>query len=223
MLNRGGIMRILRLFSLGGLAGPLLFILAVILSAALRPGYDHVSQLISELGETGGSTAQLMTYLGFYPTGILILLFSVSCFAAIRRNLLSLAGTVLVGLASLAIIVAGIFSCDVGCAMEDPSTDQMLHTAAAMGAFLAMIVASILWSLRFRTLDHWRGLWIYSLVTGIGAFGLLVAFLLLSESQIAGLVQRLLVLVLFIWLMVFSARLWSTWEASRQEMTAVSP
>jgi len=216
-------MRILRLFSLGGLAGPLLFILAVILSAALRPGYDHVSQLISELGETGGSTAQLMTYLGFYPTGILIFLFSVSCFAAIRRNLLSLAGTVLVGLAGLTVILAGIFPCDVGCAMEDPSTDQMLHTAAAMGAFLAMIVASILWSLRFRTLDHWRGLWIYSLVTGIGAFGLLVAFLLLSESQIAGLVQRLLVLVLFIWLMVFSARLWSTWEASRQEMTAVSP
>ncbi len=215
-------MRILRLFSLGGLAGPLLFILAVILSAALRPGYDHVSQLISELGETGGSTAQLMTYLGFYPTGILILLFSVSCFAAIRRNLLSLAGAVLVGLASLALIVAGIFSCDVGCAMEDPSTDQMLHTAAAMVAFLGMIAASVLWSLRFRTLDHWRGLWIYSLLTGIGAFGLFVAFLLLSESQIDGLVQRLLVLVLFIWLMVFSARLWSTWEASRQEMTAVS-
>ena len=216
-------MRILRLFSLGGLAGPLLFILAVILSAALRPGYDHVSQLISELGETGGSTARLMTYLGFYPTGILILLFSVSCFAAIHRNLLSLAGAVLVGFASLAIILAGIFSCDVGCAMEDPSTDQMLHTAAAMGAFLAMIVASILWSLRFRALDHWRGLWIYSLVTGIVAFVLLVAFLLLSESQIAGLVQKLLVLVLFIWLMVFAARLWSTWEASRQEMTAVSP
>lgn len=215
-------MRILRLFSLGGLAGPLLFILAVILSAALRPGYDHVSQLISELGETGGSTAQLMTYLGFYPTGILILLFSVSCFAAIRRNLLSLAGAVLVAFASLAIILAGIFPCDVGCAMEDPSTDQILHTAAAMGAFLAMIVASILWSLRFRTLDHWRGLWIYSLVTGMVAFVLLVAFVMLSESQIAGLVQKLLVLVLFIWLMVFAARLWSTWEASRQEMTTAS-
>ncbi len=210
-------MRILRLFSLGGLAGPLLFILAVILSAALRPGYDHVSQLISELGEAGGSTAQLMTYLGFYPMGILTLLFSVSCFAAIRRNLLSLAGAVLVGFAGLAVIVAGIFPCDVGCAMEDPSTDQILHTAAAMGAFLAMIAASILWSLRFRTLDNWRGLWVYSLVTGIVAFVLYVAFFLLSESQIAGLVQRLLVLVLFIWLMVFSIRLWSTWEASRQE------
>lgn len=215
-------MRILRVFSLGGLAGPLLFILAIILSSALRPGYDHVSQLISELGETGGSTAQLMNYLGFYPTGILILLFSVSCFAAIRRNLLSLAGAVLVGFASLAILFAGIFSCDVGCAMEDPSTDQILHTASAMGAFLAMIVASILWSLRFRTLDHWRGLWIYSFVTGIVAFALFVAFILLSESQIAGLVQRLLVLVLFVWLMVFAARLWSTWEASWQERTAVS-
>jgi hypothetical protein len=85
-----------------------------------------------------------MTYLGFYPTGILILLFSVSCLAAIRRNLLSLAGVVLVGFAGLAIILAGIFSCDVGCAMENPSTDQILHALAAMGAFLAMIVASTL-------------------------------------------------------------------------------
>ena len=215
-------MSILRLFSLGGLAGPLLFILATILSAALRPGYNHVSQLISELGETGGSTAQLMTYLGFYPLGILTLLFSLSCFAAIRRNLLAVAGAVLVGIAGLAVILAGIFPCDVGCAVEDPSTDQILHTTAAMVAFLSLIVASILWSLRFRTLAHWRELWVYSLVLGIVAFLVLVAFFLLSESQIAGLVQRLLVLTLFAWLMVFAARLWSTWEASRQEMRADS-
>jgi hypothetical protein len=49
-------------------AGPILFGVVVTLAAALRPGYSHVTQLISELGETGTGTALLMNVAGFVPT-----------------------------------------------------------------------------------------------------------------------------------------------------------
>jgi hypothetical membrane protein len=46
-----------RYLALGGVVGPVLFASVVILCAALRPKYSHVSQFISELGESGGSHA----------------------------------------------------------------------------------------------------------------------------------------------------------------------
>ena len=50
---------------LTGVAGPLVFGIAVFTSGALRSNYSHVDQFISELGETGGEFAWLMNYFGF--------------------------------------------------------------------------------------------------------------------------------------------------------------
>ena len=48
---------------LTGLVGPIVFAITVAFVGSLRPGYSHVNQFISELGETGGRLAWVMNYL----------------------------------------------------------------------------------------------------------------------------------------------------------------
>lgn len=68
----------MRVLALGGLAGPVLFSTVVIVCGTLRPGYDHATQFMSELGETGGSHASLMNFVGFIPSGLLLAAFGAS-------------------------------------------------------------------------------------------------------------------------------------------------
>ena len=46
--------------ALGGLAGPVIFSAVVILAAALREDYSHVTHFVSELGATGSPRARCL-------------------------------------------------------------------------------------------------------------------------------------------------------------------
>ncbi len=59
----------MRILLLGGVIGPVLFTLVVVVAAAMRADYSHVHQFISELGATGSSHADFMNYAGFVPAG----------------------------------------------------------------------------------------------------------------------------------------------------------
>ena len=80
----------MRILSIGGAAGPVLFATAVVVSGALRPEYSHVTQFMSELGETGGSRSYLMNYGGFIPTGLLLIGFSTRCLIPFARGHVSI-------------------------------------------------------------------------------------------------------------------------------------
>ncbi|MDH4092099.1 MAG: DUF998 domain-containing protein, partial [Cyclobacteriaceae bacterium] len=67
-----------KFLALGGIAGPVLFTTVTLICASLRPGFNHVSQFISELGATGTPNARLMNFAGFMPSGAMIAAFGVS-------------------------------------------------------------------------------------------------------------------------------------------------
>jgi len=46
----------MRLLALGGITGPVLFAVVVLVLGALRPGYSHLQHFISELGVAGRRT-----------------------------------------------------------------------------------------------------------------------------------------------------------------------
>ena len=52
-----------------GLVAPLLWAAVIVIAGELRPGFDHVGQYISELGERGSTTETFMRYGGFVATG----------------------------------------------------------------------------------------------------------------------------------------------------------
>lgn len=82
-----------RVLVLGGLAGPIVVATVVINCAAIRPGYSHVSQFLSELGEAGGPNAVLMNYAGFMVPGVLIFLSGLGLGRRLPRSALTVVGS----------------------------------------------------------------------------------------------------------------------------------
>lgn len=105
----------MRFLALGGVIGPALFAVVVVICGALRPGYNHMTQFISELGAQGTSHAAIMNFAGFLPLGLLLVGFAASLRGALPRRPLAVAVAILLGLFGLSIALAGLYSCDPGC------------------------------------------------------------------------------------------------------------
>ena len=190
----------MRTFALGGVAGPILFVLAVLAAAAGHPGYSHVANFMSELGATGAPRAALMNYIGFVPAGTLLTVFAITLVSALPRTPLVTAGVVLVMLFGIGVAAAGIFSCDLGCPTSGGTLENQIHNAIGPSCFLCVIAGAGILGWQFRELPDWRHLSGYSLATSAVA---LVFFLGLVRSldarALTGLWQRLMLGTLFLW------------------------
>jgi len=196
-----------RVLALGGLAGPVLFSTLVIVCGTLRPGYDHATQFMSELGETGGSHASLMNFAGFIPSGLLLAVFGASLAWLLPRNALSVVGAVLMTVFGLGITAAGVYSCDAGCSRQGMSDEATLHLLVSILAFLAGIVGSAVWAYRFRSLVAWQSLWRYTAISSGAALVLLLVMNAAAESRwFSGIWQRLFLATLFLWCAVVGVR-----------------
>jgi len=197
-----------RALLLTGIAGPVVFGSVVVVNALLRPGYDHVDQFISELGETGGEFAWLMNHFGFMLSAMLILVFVLTFRLALPRTILNVVGTIFLAVFATCLFLAGVFSCDTGCPTTGGSSEQQLHDLVSVIAFPAFIVGVSAWGVQFLRAREWRLFGVYSLLTSASAVGLLV---IMVESEATrdgtGLYQRLFLAVLFLWLIVLAGRL----------------
>jgi hypothetical membrane protein len=202
---------IVRLGLLAGLLAPLLWATTIIIAGELRPGFDHFSQYISELGERGSNTAPFMRYVGFVATGAMHLGYAAAFHASLIEDSghrrLTLLIALLIGLNGLGRIGAGIFACEPGCAAPEVLT-QHLHSLSANVAFLALAMAAIVASLLFRADDRLRNLAAYSFATG--SAGLFFLWLMSSGTAAGpypGLYERLASGVLTLWIFVGALRL----------------
>jgi hypothetical membrane protein len=196
-----------RVLALGGVAGPVLFSALVIVCGALRPGYDHATQFISELGETGSPHASLMNFAGFVPSGLLLAAFGASLAWRLPRTGLSLVGAVLVAGFGLGIAGAGVYSCDPGCPRQGMSAEATLHHVVSVLAFLAGVLGLAVWAYRFRRLAAWRSLWGYTAASGAAALVLLLVLNASVETRwFTGIWQRLFLATLFLWCAVVGVR-----------------
>lgn len=206
---------------LGGIAGPALFAAVVVLCGALRPEYDHVTQFISELGETEGDYAPLMNYLGFMMPAALIMSFAAALRAKFPPTSSSIVGSGLVGIFAAGMFAAGAFSCDPTCTPVLPSAEQRLHDLASRVAFPSLILATLVWGFFFLRIPEWRRFGFYSLATGVVSVGLLVSMVSSVEARSGtGLLQRFLLGGLFLWPVLLAGRLWHQAATSELECTA---
>lgn len=190
----------MRALALGGIAGPALLTIVVTVLGALRPGFSHAQQFISELGVAGTPNAALMNYAGFVPTGLLLAAFGIALACALPRGRLVLIAAALVILYGLGIAASGIVSCDAGCPLGAGSVENIVHNTIAPVSFLCLIIAMALLGVRFRSLPAWRHLSRFSLFAGAVALVLLVVLAgSLDSRAFTGLWQRLLLAVLFTW------------------------
>jgi len=197
----------MRLLTLGGIAGPILFSAVVIVSAALRIDYSHIANFISELGATGTPYASLMNYAGFLPAGLMLAAFGVALVRALPRRRTTILAAILVTLFGAGVAASGIASCDPGCPQIGGSVENLVHNRIAPIAFLCLIAAAGILGVLFRGDTAWRSLSVYSLISSLVGLCLLVALASsLDARELTGLWQRLLLTVLFLWCAVIGLR-----------------
>jgi hypothetical membrane protein len=192
-----------------GILAPLLWASAIIICGALRPGYSHYAQYISELGERGSATEFIMRYSGFVPTGLMHVAFAAFLYAAFKGRWLAVIAAILLAINGLARIGAGVFACEPGCEGPKQMLSQQLHSLSAGIGFFAFIGATVLWGVVLRQYRSLRSLSPYSF--GSGVLGLLFLLLMVWSAELragTGLYERLSSGVLSLWVLVFAARLW---------------
>jgi hypothetical membrane protein len=125
-------------------------------------------------------------------------------------------GPLLLVLAGLSFAVAGparndcsseLQSCKERVAAGDVSWHHNVHDLVGVAAFLPLIIAPFVLARAFRADRRWSDLRRYSLVTGALAFALLLVALAETFEGWNGLVQRVLLAVLLLWIAVLGTRL----------------
>lgn len=201
----------IRIGLLCGVLAPVLWAAVIIIAGELRPGFDHVGQYISELGERGSATETFMRYGGFVATGLMHVGFAAAFYATLirvsDRPRLTLLVAVLIALDGIGRIGAGLFACEPGCAAPD-SLDQRLHVLSATIAFLSIAAAALLGAILFRRDKKLRSLSAYSFASGCAGL-IFLALMSASEATHAytGLYERLASGLLTLWVFVIAVRL----------------
>jgi hypothetical protein len=210
-----------------GIVAPILEVLITAWLGAPDPGYSHVRQYISELGEPG------RPYAGVFSAWCLLwgLLFAGFAIALGRglsgRNGAWLGpGAVLIMAASS--IVAGVFPCDPGGTARTLSGQVHLIVGGWVGTSTIVLAPFLSW-VGMRRSEAWRGY--RTLMLAAGALLAVVAGWLaichygdLERSACAvGASQRLFLGILYVWTEVVSVRLWQLAARKRHPIERIAP
>jgi hypothetical protein len=206
--SRGGWVNQKMLF-LCGMISPLLFIALTILGGALRPGYSHVSDTISELFSPGSPNKLLLDIL-HTTTALLSTLFGVGVLNFIRlsenRSLVGMIGAVMIITIGLVnVLTATIFPQDAwGAAPTFPG--EMHKILAGVLALLSMVSIFLigLWFHRSGIIPFFG---IYSFITVIvvllsGGYAVIKL-----GSPVMGLTERITILAGLQWTFILALKL----------------
>ncbi|WP_299817290.1 DUF998 domain-containing protein [uncultured Roseibium sp.] len=170
----------------------------VLVAGSYYPDYSHLSQFMSALGATGtahGATVNLVVFAG---AELWVLLFVGLAVSAVGKDSLAISGLSLIGLYAVLLLAAAYYPCDFECRPEEPSSAHLIHVSAGFLAYVCGLVGLFVVSCALKR----RG---SSLLPRGTATGLLLigALLLAGTVQIeefAGLLQRLLEVLIYLWL-----------------------
>jgi len=193
-----------RVLALAGTLAPIWIFFGVAITSSQYPGYSQYNQALSELGAVGSPTQFLSPGINNFPLAVLFVAFGVSICMQFCGSRAAIASGILIIIHGIGTLVAGLFSCDIGCKMESPSHSQIIHSTAGAVMFLSLTLASLIWvKVGNRLLElHWFSQ--FSLI--FAALSLVALYLLLTTGHSGGLglYQRLNYGFSLVWLFVLA-------------------
>lgn len=205
-MNSGASAVSTRILGICGLASAGFFAAADWVGIALTPEYSAWSNAISELVERGAARKDLVDSL-LLPYHSLVIPFAIGVRRAICRDGGRSTGPVLLGLAGFAgIILTLFFPCDPGC---EPfvSISGTLHIVIAIPMGLSILVAIWMTAEQMRRLPQWRGFVTYSRSTALAGGILAAATVGLAETEVVGILERVLTWSYLQWYVVIGAKI----------------
>ena len=189
-----------------GLIAPFLFIFTAILGGAMRPGYSHARNTVSELFSPGSPNRLLLTIfhtlfallLTAFGAGLLRFVLDRERFRKIGTSAAFL--FIVVGI--LNILTATVFPQDPWGAQ--PTFAGEMHMLVSGGLSILSALSMILFGIWFKRTEMAPFLLPYSIVTVIAVFVSAGWFMINAGSQIMGIAERVTILIGFQWIVVLA-------------------
>ncbi len=203
------------LLACGVIGGPL-FVATFLVEGVTRADYDPLRHPVSSLVFGDSGWTQTVT---FIVAGLLTLAFAAGLWRALRPGKGSTLGPLLIGVWAVGLLGAGVFVTDPVSGYPPGTPDRLsgyswhgaLHDLFSGPAFVALAAGCFVFSRRFAARGE-RGWAVYSAVSGLG---FVIAFVLASAGfgqatslvDMAGLLQRVAVIIGFGWLTLLAVHL----------------
>ncbi|WP_218839237.1 DUF998 domain-containing protein [Evansella halocellulosilytica] len=190
-----------------GMVGSIMFVIVFLVDGATRIGYDPIYHPVSALSLGDRGWIQVVN---FIIAGLLMIAFAVGLRRALFPGHGAKWGPLLFGLFGLSLLFSGVFVMDPmkgyppgapsGVYSDGTSWHHTVHDAFGIVVFTSLPIACFVIARRF-TKSARRSWSIYSTLTG---FVMIVLFFIFgtlweSDSPFSGLIQRIMLIVGFLW------------------------
>jgi hypothetical protein len=182
--------------ALVGIVGPLVVIVGDITASLSVPGYSPVGDSVSSFALTSLGWLQSICFLAM---GTLLVIFVGGLYFGIRRARGFHAGITLLALCGFVLMLIATFHMDHSGA---PPIDGEIHTIASYGLGLLFPIAILSLSASLKRTLNWEGIFVYTLVAGVLAFGLIIGAIFGNQRGWFGLYERIIILNALVWVEV---------------------
>jgi MFS family permease len=179
-----------------GIVGPIVVIVGDLTASLSTPGYSLVRDSVSSLALKPIGWLQSICFLAM---GLLLEIFVAGLFFNIRRARGFHAGIVLLALCGFVLLLIAAFHMNHPGA---PPIDGTIHTIASYGLGLLFPIAILSLAPSLKSTPNWKNIFVYTLVAGIIAFGLIIGAFFTEQTGWFGLYERIVILNALVWVEV---------------------
>jgi Protein of unknown function (DUF998) len=173
-----------------GAVGAFLFTATYLIVGVTRPGYDAWQQPVSALSLGPGGWVQQVNFVVY---GALLVLSAAGWYRLLAPGRAAIWFPLLQGISGLCLIGAGVFSMDPfpgyppGATLAPSTVHGTLHSILAWVLILTLAMGCFAFA-QYARLAHWRGWFVYSLITGMLILIFWGSFVQGASGTVAGLV-----------------------------------
>lgn len=189
-----------------GILGPVINAIVFAVLGSLYPGYNPISQFISELATSEAPHSIIMNIFGFNLFGLYLIFFGIGLYLGVKKHILTTISMILFVLSGICIFALSMFPCDVGC--SNLTFTGIGHNLIIKFPSIAMPAAILLSLYPLWKDNHWQNYWwIFFLQIGIFLVIFSPIAIYIDLSLVNGLIQRLGLSVPLSWISIMSIKL----------------
>ena len=187
-----------RILSFCGILAPPTIIIIIIIAGLLTPGYNHLTDIISDLCGQESTAPELMTA-GFFAYGVLIIGFSYGLYLSLQKGIKARIIWFTLTLYGIGMILAGIFQDSPGMGSDTINAEGILHNVFITGAFFSLLIGVCVFAKSVYNKPSWFGFTWFSIAAMAASLALSIVFLFQSYIPYSGLLQRIFYATPLIW------------------------